>query len=89
MPKQEIAKRIDFAFLPLIRSPSKGLNSFSPKLRIFAPLTLPERDLLSVSKINPEKAAGPDGAISNWLLKESAEILAFPVTTVLTSVSLS
>ena len=34
LPKQEIAKRIDFAFLPLIRSPSKGLNPFSPKLRI-------------------------------------------------------
>lgn len=65
------------------------LESFQSQTEDLSPLTLPERYLLSVSKINPKKAAGSDGAISNWLLKESAEILACPVTTVLTSVSLS
>ena len=37
-----------------------------------------------VQKLNPRKASGPDG-VSNWILKEFAEILAQPVCSILNS----
>ena len=41
-----------------------------------------ERSFKLLSSLNPAKAAGPDG-INNWLLKEYAECLAFPVKTII------
>ena len=41
-----------------------------------------ERSFKLWSSLNPAKAAGPDG-IKNWLLKEYAECLAFPVKTII------
>ena len=48
-------------------------------------LTVTEISVANALKsLNPHKAAGPDG-ISNWLLREYAEVLAFPITSILNS----
>ena len=36
----------------------------------------------TLAKLNPSKACGPDG-ILNWLLKDYAELLAFPITKII------
>ena len=36
----------------------------------------------TLAKLNPSKACGPDG-IPNWLLKDYAELLAFPITKII------
>ena len=51
----------------------------------FSPLTLLEPAIFpSLKRLNPKKAAGPNG-LPNWLLKEYADMLAYPVTAVLNS----
>ena len=51
----------------------------------FVAPVLSQSDVCSVlQKLNPRKASGPDG-VSNWILKEFAEILAQPVCSILDS----
>lgn len=84
LPDQEIANVINKAFLgPLeeYRLPSSitplQLEEDNPELLEVSE----ERVLKLLSKLNPAKASGPD-EIPNWLLREYAEWLAYPVKTI-------
>ncbi len=84
LSEQDITNLINSAFLEPTKS-FKRLESLPSHKEDVSPLTLPEPAVLSaLKKLNPRKAAGPDG-VPNWLLKEFAEILAHPVTSVLNS----
>ena len=84
LSEQDIANLINSAFLEPTKS-FQRLKSVPPNSEDLSPLTLPEPAVLSaLKKLNPQKVAGPDG-VPNWLLKEYAEILARPVTSVLNS----
>ena len=79
---QELANIINQAFLepfeeyrleqPLTKFP---VPTDSPKLHEVSEL----RIMKLLATLNPSKACGPD-EIPNWLLKEYAELLAFPVS---------
>ena len=84
LSEQDIANLINSAFLEPTKS-FQRLESVPSNSEDLSPLTLPVPAVLSaLKKLNPQKAAGPDG-VPNWLLKEYAEILARPVTSVLNS----
>lgn len=80
----EIANLINNAFLePMLTY--QPLQSPVPYDEELKPPTLSELEIyLSLKELNPRKAPGPDG-LSNWLLKEFAEVLAEPVCTILNS----
>ena len=84
LSEQDIANLINSAFLEPMKS-FQRLESVPSNSEDLSPLTLPEPAVLSaLKKLNPLKAAGPDG-VTNWLSKEYVEILACPVTSVLNS----
>ena len=84
---QELANIINQAFLepleeyrleqPLTKFPAP---TDSPKLHEVSEL----RIMKLLATLNPSKACGPD-EIPNWLLKEYAELLAFPVSKIINS----
>ena len=84
MSTQEIANVINKAFF----EPLEEYRLHTP----LCPLPLEDNpEFLEISEertfelllsLNPAKASGPDG-ITNWLLKEYAESLAFPVKTII------
>ena len=84
---QELANIINQAFLepleeyrleqPLTKFP---VPTDSPKLHEVSEL----RIMKLLATLNPSKACGPD-EIPNWLLKEYAELLAFPVSKIINS----
>ena len=80
---EEIANTINKAFLePLEEYRSSPLTPLPledcPK---FLEVT-EERTYKLLSRLNPAKATGPDG-LPNWLLREFASLVAFPVKTIL------
>lgn len=81
----EIANQINSAFLTPMEmfqplEPAVPTNEDDPFV-----FTLSEPAVLAALKqLNPRKAAGPD-CIPNWLLREYAEVLVEPVTTILNS----
>ena len=63
-------------FVPL---PSNFSHSIVRNIE--TPITVTRGSIyLKLSKLNPKKAQGPDG-IPSWLLKENADLLAGPITT--------
>ena len=84
---QELANILNQAFLeplkeyrleqPLTKFP---VPTDSPKLHEVSEL----RIMKLLATLNPSKACGPD-EIPNWLLKEHAELLAFPVSKIINS----
>ena len=84
---QELANIINQTFLepleeyrleqPLTKFP---VPTDSPKLHEVSEL----RIMKLMATLNPSKACGPD-EIPNWLLKEYAELLAFPVSKIINS----
>ena len=84
LPDRDVAHAINSAFLDHMMTfwPLAATPSFESSLAV---LTLSEVDVLSaLSKLNPRKAAGPDG-IPSRVLKEYADIIAQPVTSILNS----
>ena len=84
LPAIDIANVINKAFLeplddynlatPLPSLPLEDNSTF--------PVVSEERIFKLLSHLNPAKASGPDD-ISNWILKEHADLLALPVTTII------
>ena len=67
-------------FAPL---PSDFLCSFTENLHADSVLTVSTDSVdKKLSKLNPNKAHGPDG-IPTWLLKENADLLVDPITDIL------
>ena len=63
--------------------PSDFLCSFNDSMATEAVLTVTTESIFKkLSKLNPNKAHGPDG-IPSWLLKENTDLLAGPVTDIL------
>ena len=80
----DIANAINSAFLEPMEhyQPLNTVPIQAEASRSVAP-TITEPAVISVlTKLNPRKAAGPDG-ISNWLLREYAEILVQPTSSIL------
>ena len=83
-PSVHIANLINNAFLELMQSyhPIESLPPFNDDQD---PIDITEIAVcLSLQKLNPHKASGPDGVL-NWLLKEYAVVLADPIRSVLNS----
>ena len=85
MPRRDIANKLNAASL----EPLQALHLLDPTT-VHVPLEN-DSDILQLpvyrvykflTRLNKHKSFGPDG-ISNWLLKEYAEILAEPVTQIL------
>jgi len=83
----ELANSINKAFL----EPLEEYRLFRPITRLALEKNLPEflevsekRVLKILSKLNPFKSCGPD-RIPNWLLREYADLIAFPVCRILQS----
>ena len=79
---QGIANLINNALLEPMQE-YQPLDSLLPHDEKFVAPVLFQTDVYSVlQKLNPRKASGHDG-VSNWILKEFAEILAQPVCSIL------
>ena len=79
---QGIANLINNALLEPMQE-YQPLDSLPPHDEKFVAPVLSQADVYCVlQKRNPRKASGPDG-VSNWILKEFAEILAQPVCSIL------
>ena len=82
---RELANKVNAAFTeqmkdfqPLVCPPSAE-NTTSDVLQVSEFLVFK-----SLQQVNPNKSSGPDG-VPNWLLREYADILARPVSSVLNS----
>ena len=85
LSEQELANKINEAFL----DPLSVYKLSSPLLPLELEVNNPEFLVVTeetvysyLSKLNPAKTCGPD-EISNWLLRDYAAILAFPISTIL------
>ena len=83
LSEQELANKINEAFL----DPLSVYKLSSPLLPLELEVNNPEFLVVTeetvysyLSKLNPAKTCGPD-EISNWLLRDYAAILAFPIST--------
>ena len=75
MPRRDIANKLNAASLEPLQALHLENDSDILQLPVY-------RVYKFLTRLNKHKSFGPDG-ISNWLLKEYAEILAEPVTQIL------
>ena len=81
LPLSEVADYINHALLEPLEE--YQLTEDIPKLPEF--LVVTEEDVYTrLSRLNPAKAGGPDG-IPNWILREYAEFLAYPISVILSA----
>ncbi len=85
LSEHDLANKINEAFL----DPLSAYELSSPLLPLELEVNNPEFLVVTeetvysyLSKLNPAKGCGPD-EISNWLLRDYAAILAFPISTIL------
>ena len=82
LPDRDVANAINSAFLDQMKSFSP-LDAIPPFEANSAVVTISEVDVLTaIRKLNPRKAAGPDG-IPSWVFREYADFIAQPVTSIL------
>ena len=82
LPDRDVANAINSAFLDQMKSFS-SLDATPPFEANSAVVTISEVDVLTaIRKLNPRKAAGPDG-IPSWVFREYADFIAQPVTSIL------
>ena len=82
LPDRDVANAINSAFLDQMKSFSP-LDATPPFEANSAVVTISEVDVLTaIRKLNPRKAAGPDG-IPSWVFREYADFIAQPVTSIL------
>ena len=82
LPDRDVANAINSAFLDptMTFSPLAATPPFEPSSAV---LTLSEVNVLSaLSELILRKAAGPDGVLSSRVLREYADIIAQPVTSI-------
>lgn len=82
LPDRDVANAINSAILDPMKSfsPLATTPSFEASSGV---LSISEVDVLSaLRKLNPHKAAGPDG-IPSWALKEYTDIITQPITSIL------
>ena len=85
MSKREVADHINCALLEPLEEycsiekiPRPPLEDQSPKYLVVTKYDVYKK----LSHLNAAEAGGPDG-VSNWILREYAELLAYPVATIL------
>ena len=82
LPDCDVANAINSAFLDQMKS-FLPLNAIPPFKANSVVVTISEVDVLTaIRKLNPCKAAGPDG-IPSWVFREYADFIAQPVTFIL------
>ena len=88
LPLREVAGHINHALLEPLEE--YRLTEDIPKLPLEEDqppefLVVTEQDVYTrLSRLNPAKAGGPDG-IPNWILREYAEFLAYPISVILSA----